>query len=238
MNQNIALPIEVSHSKGNNRFVNRKCPKWLEAIWYSKLFSVRYFRVKPKLEAFRIKMSNLKSNKLFQRLILRLQSKTKKLISFHYHKGARVWSSQGMLRKAGENMKAEQLYKCGKLWEYSKHGNPISKLCRICRNPVNLNISSNLVQKNIFLTNLRHEFGRIFFNFLVEMRFLSELTSIKTVEKGSNNQEKAKISLVASHHLELILSCSESLSLFIFLSQKTLVYFKSDHPYQTSSFIL
>ena len=64
------------------------------------------------------------------------------------------------------------------------------------------------------------------------MRFLSELTSIKTVEKGSNNQEKAKISLVASHHLELILSCSESLSLFIFLSQKTLVYFKSDHPYQ------
>lgn len=129
-------------------------------------------------------------------------------------------------------MKAEQFYKCGKLWEYSKHGNPISKLCRICRNPVNLNISSNLVQKNIFLTNLRHEFGRIFFNFLVEMRFLSELTSIKTVEKGSNNQEKAKISLVASHHLELILSCSESLSLFIFLSQKTLVYFKSDHPYQ------
>ena len=48
------------------------------------------------------------------------------------------------------------------------------------------------------------------------MRFLSELTSIKTVEKGSNNQEKAKISLVASHHLELILSCSESLSLFYF----------------------
>ena len=62
--------------------------------------------------------------------------------------------------------------------------------------------------------------------------FLSELTSIKTVEKGSNNQEKAKISLVASHHLELILSCSESLSLFIFLSQKSVVYFKSDHPYQ------
>ena len=28
------------------------------------------------------------------------------------------------------------------------------------------------------------------------------------------------------------MSCSESLSLFIFLSQKTLVYFKSDHPYQ------
>ena len=125
-------------------------------------------------------------------------------------------------------MKAEQFYKCGKLWEYSKHGNPISKLCRICRNPVNLNISSNLVQKNIFLTNLRHEFGRIS---LLIWGFLSELTSIKTVEKGSNNQEKAKISLVASHHLKLILSCSESLSLFIF-SQKTLVFFKSDHHYQ------
>ena len=130
-------------------------------------------------------------------------------------------------------MKAEQLYKCGKLWEYSKHGNPISKLCRICRNPVNLNISSNLVQKNIFLTNLRHEFGQTFLTSLLRWDFfLSKLTSIKTIEKGTNNQEKAKISLVASHHLELILSCSESLSLFIFLSQKTLVYFKSDHPYQ------
>ena len=135
-------------------------------------------------------------------------------------------------------MKAEQFYKCGKLWEYSKHGNPISKLCRICRNPVNLNISSNLVQKNIFLTNLRHEFGRFFLTSLLRWDFLSELTSIKTVEKGSNNQEKAKISLVASHHLKLILSCSESLSLFIFFSEN-ISFLQIGPPLSdSSSFIL
>ena len=135
-------------------------------------------------------------------------------------------------------MKAEQFYKCGKLWEYSKHGNPISKLCRICRNPVNLNISSNLVQKNIFLTNLRHEFGRFFLTSLLRWDFVSELTSIKTVEKGSNNQEKAKISLVASHHLKLILSCSESLSLFIFFSEN-ISFLQIGPPLSdSSSFIL
>ena len=137
-------------------------------------------------------------------------------------------------------MKAEQFYKYGKLWEYSKHGNPISKLCRICRNPVNLNISSNLVQKNIFLTNLRHEFGQTFLTSLLRWDFfLSKLTSIKTIEKGTNNQEKAKISLVASHHLELILSCSESLSLFYFSFSENISLLQIGPPFSdSSSFIL
>ena len=69
--------------------------------------------------------------------------------------------------------------------------------------------------------------------------FLSKFTSIKTVEKGSNNQEKAKISLVASHHLELILSCSESLFTFYFSFLENISLLQIGPPLSdSSSFIL